>query len=262
MAGVGNVTGMHAAAPTWTTLFLDFPADSYERGVTFWQGITGYSVSPARGNDGEFATLVPPDGDPHLRVQRLGSGSPRVHVDHHVADIEAAVPVAEGLGARVTHRGDGFVALASPGGFEFCLVSSGESVRTAPVEWPDGQRSTVDQLCLDIPPRLYDAEAAFWRDLTGWELTAPTPENEFGSLRRPADGPVRFLLQRLDDEQESVTAHLDLAATDRDAETTRHVRLGARTMRRTAEWTVLSDPTGWSYCITDREPETGVPRAR
>jgi hypothetical protein len=251
---------MHAATPTWTTLFLDFDAAAHERGVTFWQEVTGYGRSPVRGSDGEFATLVPPAGDAHLKVQRLGSGPTRLHVDHHVDDVAAAVPVAEELGARVTGGGDGFVVLASPGGFTFCLVPSAGSVRAAAAEWPGGHASTVDQICLDIPPRLYDTETAFWRDLTGWALTAPPPEDEFGTLRRPADRPVRFLLQRLDDEQDAVTAHLDLAATDRAAEVARHERLGAETVQRTSEWTVMRDPTGWTYCITDRDPETGVSR--
>ena len=245
---------MHAATPTWTTLFLDFDAGSYERGVAFWQGVTGYGRSPMRGIDGELATLVPPDGDAHLRVQRLGTGATRVHLDVHVDDVAAAVPVAEELGARVVARTEVFVVFSSPGGFTFCLVPSGESVRTAPAEWPDGQRSIVDQLCLDIPPRCYDTEATFWRDLTGWEFTAPTAENEFGSLRRPAGRPVRMLLQRLADDQDAVTGHLDLAATDRDTEVARHERLGARAIRRHEGWTVLADPTGWSYCVTDRLP--------
>jgi glyoxalase superfamily protein len=253
---------VHAATPTWITLFLDFAPASHQRGLAFWQDVTGYSVSSPRGSDGEFVTLLPPDADGHLRVQRLGSGTSRVHVDVRVDDVDAAVPVVEGLGARVVARFDGvpFAELASPGGFTFCLVPSGESRRAEPATWSDGQRSIVDQVCLDIPPRLYDTEAAFWRDLTGWEFTGPTDENEFGSLRRPADQPVRFLLQRLDDDQDAVTAHLDLSATDRDAEVARHEQLGARAVLRARQWTVMSDPTGWIYCVTDRDPETGVSR--
>jgi hypothetical protein len=150
--------------------------------------------------------------------------------------------------------------LTSPGGFTFCLVPPRERRRAEPAEWSDGQRSIVDQLCLDIPPRLYDVEAAFWRDLTGWEFRPPSETNEFGGLRRPADQPVRVLLQRLADDQDTVTAHLDLAATDRDAEVARHERLGARVVQRSRDWTVLTDPTGWIYCVTDRDPETGMSR--
>ena len=165
---------MHAALPSWTTVFLDFDADSHERGLVFWEAVTGYRRSPVRGNDGEFLTLQPSGGDGHLRVQRLGSGPTRTHVDLHVADVDTAVPAATELGASVVLRGNRHVALSSPGGYTFCLVPAGESVRAEPAIWPDGQRSIVDQLCLDIPPRLYDGEAAFWRDLTGWEFRPPS----------------------------------------------------------------------------------------
>lgn len=255
---------MHAATPTWITLYLDVDPASSDAGIAFWRAVTGYGLSAARGEDGEFATLVPPAGDAHLRVQWLRSGPSRLHLDVHVVDIPAAVPAAERLGARVVTRwpkGGGFVLLASPGGLPFCLVPSLETRPVEPAAWPGG-RSVVDQACLDVPPRLYDAEFAFWRDLTGYAATPPGEGNEFGVLHRPADRPVRILLQRLDDDQEAVTAHLDLAAEDRDAEVARHEGLGARVLRRTAEWTVLADPTGRIYCVTDRDPETGVSEPR
>ncbi len=51
-----------------------------------------------------------------------------------------------------------------------------------------------------------------------------------------------------------MTAHLDLSCDDRDAGTERHRALGADVLRRTPEWTVLRDPTGRRYCVTDRTP--------
>ena len=52
--------------------------------------------------------------------------------------------------------------------------------------------------------------------------------------------------------------HLDLAVSDRDAETARHLGLGASLVGVHSHWTVLCDPTGLAYCLTDRNPETGV----
>jgi hypothetical protein len=72
--------------------------------------------------------------------------------------------------------------------------------------------------------------------------------------------PLRLLLQRLDDEQYTVTAHLDLACEDRDTEAARHLGLGARPVRRTEHWTTLRDPAGRGYCLTRRDVETGSPR--
>jgi hypothetical protein len=63
-----------------------------------------------------------------------------------------------------------------------------------------------------------------------------------------------LLLQRLDDEQEAVTAHLDWSASDPEAEVAAHVAAGAEVQRRFQGWTVLRDPAGLPYCITHRRP--------
>lgn len=52
--------------------------------------------------------------------------------------------------------------------------------------------------------------------------------------------------------------HLDLATDDRDAEVDRHQALGAEPVRRTQWWTTLVDPAGLAYCVTARDPETGL----
>jgi hypothetical protein len=112
----------------------------------------------------------------------------------------------------------------------------------------------VDQLCLDIPPSRHDAEVQFWTALTGWPSRDDEPQDEFQRLVRPSDVPHAFLLQRLADEQPAVTTHVDLAATDREAETERHLAAGATLVERFPHWTVLRDPVGRTYCITARRP--------
>lgn len=237
----------------WLTAFLDLEAESYAPTLAHWQAVTGYAVSPPRGPHDEFASLLPPDGaDTHLVVQRLGSGPSRVHLDLHVADPAAAVEEAVGLGARVLARpDDDYVVLGSPGGFVFCLVSHGAATAAAPATWPGG-RSMVDQLCLDVPADVFDAETAFWSAFTGWEAYAAGAE--LRRLRVPAGQPLRLLVQRLEEPAGPVRAHLDVAADDRDAEVARHQALGARVLDRREEWTVLADPAGTAYCITDRTP--------
>ena len=37
-------------------------------GLAFWRDVSGWGVSPARGDHGEFVTLVPSEGDAHVRV--------------------------------------------------------------------------------------------------------------------------------------------------------------------------------------------------
>jgi predicted enzyme related to lactoylglutathione lyase len=240
--------------PYWVSAFLDLPSDGFDRAVGFWQGVTGYTLSERRGADGEFATLVPPDGDDYLRVQRLADGAGRLHLDLHVDNPMVAAEAAVELGAHVLVRHEsGYVVVRSPGGFTFCFVRHEGSVRPRPATWPDGNRSQVDQVCLDLPPEQYDAELAFWQTLTGWDLRH-LGDSEFARLLPPDALPLRWLVQRLDDPGGAVGAHLDLGCDDRAAETARHVALGAAVVRVHDEWTVLTDPVGTTYCITDRTP--------
>jgi hypothetical protein len=132
-------------------------------------------------------------------------------------------------------------------------VPGTESDRPTPVTWPDGHRSLVDQVCLDIPPELYEDECAFWAKTTGWELLT-RGSGEFRRLRKPDGQPLNILLQRLDSSDGPVRAHLDLAADDRQAEIRRHEQLGATVERVHEGWTVMRPPAGPLYCITRRVP--------
>jgi hypothetical protein len=241
-------------SPFWVSAFLDFGSGDFDRGTAFWRDVTGYAVSETRGETCQFATLVPPDGDDYLRVQHLEEGPGRIHLDLHVDQPTIAAEAAVELGGHVLVRHEaGYVVLRSPGGLVFCFVSHPAAHRPAAQTWPDGHRSQVDQVCLDIPPAAYDVEVAFWQGLTGWDLTEVN-EREFERLQPPDDQPLRWLVQRLGDDGGPISAHLDLAAEDRDAEVARHLGLGATEVARHEWWTVLTDPVGTTYCITRRTP--------
>ncbi|WP_183093627.1 VOC family protein [Nocardioides stalactiti] len=244
--------------PYWITAFLDFAAGGFDEGVRFWSAVTSFDVSPRRGQAGEFATLLPDDGDPFLRVQRLAEGPDRIHLDLHVGDPRRAADRAIGLGAQEV-ADHGYVVLRSPGGLTFCFVSHEAATRPGPTSWPAGA-SLVDQVCLDVPATAYQGESVFWRDLTGWEERRSAVSTDFHSLARPDGHPLRLLLQRLGEQTGEVRAHLDWSTTDRSAETERHVALGARVEVVHSVWTVLTDPNGRRYCLTDRDPETGMLR--
>ncbi len=239
----------------WLTAFVDVEASAHPAEQAFWRDVTGYAVSSARGEHGQFVTLLPPVGDAHLRVQRLGAGPSRIHLDVHVRELAETRGLALDLGAQVLARFDDLVVLGSPAGLVFCLVHEHERVPAPPAQW-GSHRSIVDQVCLDVPPAHYVAECGFWSTLLGLPVRASTYP-EFHSLERPDDVAVRVLLQRLDDDA-AASAHLDLACDDRDAETARHLALGAEVVRRADAWTVLRDPAGLAYCITDRNPERGT----
>ncbi|NUS53132.1 MAG: VOC family protein [Nocardioidaceae bacterium] len=236
----------------WLSIFLDVPAPDLDREAAFWSTVTGSGTGQAVGDHGEHLPLAPPDGDPCVWLQRTDDDTLASHPDLYVEDVGAAAGHALGLGAEELSRRDGLVVLRSPGGLPFCLVRwRGQDARPGAVGAAAG---IVDQLCLDIPPSRYDAEAAFWTAFTGWPRYGRVAGDEFERLRRPAQVPHAFLLQRLDDEQPTVSSHVDLAAGDRESETERHVAAGATVLGRFPDWTVLRDPVGRSYCITARRP--------
>lgn len=242
----------------WVTAFVDLPVPAVASGVAFWQQVTGSALSPWRGKQDEFATLLPPDGTPYLRVQKMYDGPGGVHLDLHVDDVRAAADGAVARGASLVHAEEGWVVLTSPGGLGLCLVGlHGHPTPPAPVAWPQGHRSLVDQVCLDIPAGRFEAERDFWAGLTGWQWR-DEDSPEFERLLRPDGQALHLLLQRLDDEAGRVRAHLDLAGDDRQAEVERHLALGAAEVRRTPGWVTLRGPAGDEYCVTSRHPDTSL----
>lgn len=232
--------------------FIDVPAPDFESSVTFWSAVSGCSPSARRGADEEFLTLVPPAGDAHLRMQRVGDASPRIHLDLHVPDPRAEADRAVALGA-VEIADHGYVVMRSPGGLTFCFVSHPAAEAAPPARLADGSRSIIDQVTIDIPRSGFDAEAAFWQSLLGWPHVGSSYA-EFERLVRPDDQALRVLLQRIGDDG-PVRAHLDLACSSRERELLRHVGLGAKVLSDNDAWTVMSDPAGMAYCLTDRSPE-------
>jgi hypothetical protein len=202
---------------------------------------------------------VPVKGDAFLRVQRLDRGVGGCHLDVHTQDVDAVSKLAVSLGGGVSQQWPGVAVLRSPGGLAFCVVEwHGQQFRPPPLTWSPGYRSLVDQLCIDIPPDVFDRECGFWAGLTGWEHRRGA-RSELHHLARPVGLPLRLLLQRLDDGgADRCRAHLDLACTDVTAERRRHEELGATVTATMANWTTLQDPAGLAYCITRRDPETGI----
>jgi len=238
--------------PFWITAFVDLAPEGHAEGLAFWRDVTGWETSSRRGDSGEFVTLVPPSGGDHLRVQRLDTGPSRVHLDLHVDDPRVAADHAIALGAHEV-AAPGHVVMRSPGGFAFCFVSHRASQPAPCMTWPGGHRSLVDQVCLDIPDSAFDPELGFWAAVTDRELVGSI-RPEFARLRRPADQGLELLVQRLGEPTGDVRGHLDLGCSDRFAETDRHLALGATLVETYDAWTVLTDPAGSAYCITDREP--------
>jgi hypothetical protein len=244
----------------WVWLFLDLPEEGFDSGVEFWARVTGSELSPWRGEHREFATLLPAEGDPWMKVQRVG-GPGGIHLDLDVDEpLPEAAQRAVALGATVVRDLGNVVTCRSPGGFEFCLTQwSPEG--SAPRQERTAAESLVDQACLDVPSSRYAAELAFWSQLTGWAVDDPDPGDEFARLAWADGMPVRFLLQRLDEEEGAVRGHADLSAVDPAAEVERHRGLGAEVEGPGEDWTVMQGPAGHRYCVTNRDPRQGPPGA-
>jgi predicted enzyme related to lactoylglutathione lyase len=232
----------------WTTGFLDSPTADVE---PFWLAVTGTVLAPRR-DGGTLATLMPGRGDAYIRAQVTAEPA-GTHLDLHVAGVPEAAREAVSLGAQVIRDAGSLVVVRSPAGLEFCLVAwRGEHECPPAVRWPGGQSSRLDQVCLDVPEALFEAEASFWSSLTGWKRQS-SDRAEFESLVRPAGMPLRILFQRVGSPVAGM--HPDFACDDVRAEVARHVGLGAQVVREVpGEWTTLRDPAGREYCVTARSP--------
>ncbi|MFF0010053.1 VOC family protein [Streptomyces sp. NPDC005374] len=236
----------------WTYAFIDRPVARFAQACDFWTTVTGTRLSEFRGERREFVTLLPENADACVKLQAVSSGPGGAHLDFPVDDVREFARSAEELGARVVADQGTLVVLRSPAGQLFCAEPwRGQSGRP-----PVIHGSRLDQVCLDVPPSLHEAEVAFWTALLpDWDSVAGSLP-EFHVLKPPPGLPVRILLQRLGEER-PVAAHLDLACADIGATRAEHERLGAEFVARHRNWTVLRDPAGGLYCLTGRDPETG-----
>jgi len=241
---------MSQATPFWLTTFADFPASEFEAGAEFWRHATGHRLSSRRGQFDEFASLLPHAGDEYLRVQRLGDGPTRVHLDLHVEDPWTVAEAAEASGAElIADPGHGYLVMRSPAGQVFCLVTAVLGEVPAAQDWPDGHTSRVTEVCLDVPAVHYPAEVTFWETLLGGEWTARGGEDPL-VRRAPGGWAIGLLLQPAVIATE-VSGHLHLSTDDRPAEVARLTELGARARAVRKDWTVMEAPGGLSLCVLD-----------
>jgi hypothetical protein len=240
----------------WTGAVLDLPRELVEASDAFWTQALGWTVGQTWRDYPEFHHLDPPEGHSCVLVQAI-DGPPRLHLDLYASDVD---PVADWIvrqGATLGDRHGHWQVMVSPTGFPFCVVKSdGERERPRARTWPDGHRSRLVQVCLDIPHGRIDEEKAFWSTITGWPLE-PSSQEEFGGHLKPGEGgSLQLLLQELgpDDPATTTRAHLDLGADDREAEVARLEALGAQRVSDGSGWVVMRDPVGQVFCVTGQAP--------
>jgi hypothetical protein len=100
---------------------IDVPAGDHDKELTFWREATGQELPQLRYPEYHGASLP---GDVFaLLIQRLGTGSARVHLDIHTDDLEAETKRLEALGARhlrLVH--DHWWVMEDPAGLPFCVL--------------------------------------------------------------------------------------------------------------------------------------------
>ncbi len=237
--------------PTWTHVFVDVPHGAWERSVDFWAQATSTRVSSPWGDEEQYLSLVPVEGDAWVHLQRI-DGPPRVHLDLDSVDPVSAQRHSSSLEARAHWDRPEALAMTSPGGQWFCHSHDGGRrvlVRRDP-------ERVLDQVCIDIPAAWWEREVGFWRAVMARDLV-DSGSPEFALL--PEEGRVRVLLQRLGEQSGPVRAHPDFATADREVEARRHESLGAVRIEVFEQWTVMRAPDGHTYCLTDRDPLTGLP---
>jgi len=239
----------------WAHVFIDVPSELASTTEAFWSAVTGWPTGTPWTNHPEFVSMQPPEAHPYVHVQRI-TGTPRVHLDLLTGDVDAEAAQLVELGAQRRRRHEWWQVMVSPGGQVFCLVGDPLRSRPGPATWPDGHRSRVVQICVDVPTATHAAELTFWREATGWQHE-PTGRPEYNTLVPPTSSPVRIVVQRLEDNDGALTtrAHIDMGTDDLDAEVERLQANGAIVQRRLDRWVVLGDPAGLPFCVTPLLPD-------
>ncbi|MCK9896633.1 VOC family protein [Frankia sp. AgB32] len=120
------------ATATWAGLMLDCP--DARALATFYGELTGWGVAGAADGDGPWAYLTPPGTEIMIAFQQVADYRPprwpspdapqQFHLDFRVADLAAAVGLAERLGAtQADHQpgGERWRVMLDPAGHPFCL---------------------------------------------------------------------------------------------------------------------------------------------
>jgi predicted enzyme related to lactoylglutathione lyase len=246
-----------AMSVRWLHVMIDLPAEVDDAATRFWSRALGWAVGEPWRDHREFRSFEPPSGDSYVARQLIEHGTPRVHLDVAVDDVEETAARMEALGARTGPAMPHWSVMTSPGGMPYCLVPHRDDSRApAAVAWADHgrHRSRLVQVCVDSPPSRHEAEVAFWQAATQWRWAASDGREFAGKLYPESGSPVQLLFQRLDDDAPATRAHIDLGADDVEAEADRLVAAGAQRRWTGRGWITLEDPAGLLFCATGNGP--------
>jgi hypothetical protein len=103
-----------------TAVVIDVPPDSHDGELAFWEAASGQPLAELDYPEYHGARLH--GQDIALLVQRLGGGTPRVHVDIHTSDLAAEVDRLERLGAERVQEAHSWWVMRDPAGLLFCVI--------------------------------------------------------------------------------------------------------------------------------------------
>ena len=103
-------------------IVIDNTAEDYEKSVKFWSAAFGLPVAPAADPAAPFTKLDGKVGGVALELQRLGSGSPRIHLDIVTDNLEEELKRLEALGAERVQKVEVWWIMRAPGGHTFCVI--------------------------------------------------------------------------------------------------------------------------------------------
>jgi Glyoxalase-like domain len=105
---------------TIVKIVIDVPPAEHDRELAFWQAATGQELPPVWSSEYHGGML--PGHDLMLLVQRLDTGTPRVHLDIHTDDLDAEVARLERLGAERVRQVRSWWVMRDPAGLVFCVL--------------------------------------------------------------------------------------------------------------------------------------------
>ncbi|HWV22692.1 MAG TPA: VOC family protein [Thermomicrobiales bacterium] len=240
---------------------MDHPGDKTQVMLDFYAMLTGFTPylnetanSMLENENGVDIGLQPVEGyrGPTWPTQERGQ---QIHFDFATDDFEAAVTLAESMGAtRAPNQGDhGWIVMLDPVGHPFCFVQHRDEIdgdRRPASE--DGPSIKIRGPFIDCPDQ--HALAAFYLGLLGGQTIID--EDDYVVIVTETGRPLAF--QRVEGyraptwptQERGQQMHFDVYVDDMEEAQNRAIELGAKLVDDSHDgFHVLLDPAGHPLCL-------------
>lgn len=121
---------------TSSGVYLDLPTEHFDAGAAFWTSALGRDLVPEDGEPDRYFDLGRLGRKVTVGIQRLGTGTPRWHVDIESDDVEAEARRLEGLGASRVELIETWWTMRDPVGQAFCVTQVQTDGFDDAADWP------------------------------------------------------------------------------------------------------------------------------